>query len=275
MADDKRTDSDKLLDWCTNLLEDGRNARTPYEAMWWENLATYNGDLWADFDTTLRRFVEPDKPDWRVRLPLNLARPALRTEYAKLLKNRPMIDCLARSNDQKDLNSAEVGDKLLYDYIEKNLHMPRYRRRMLMWALICGLGGMLVDYDDMAMGTTEVMLGPDGQPVTDQRLIAAVEKYWKDKKQAPKVMRMRQGQLKHTALSPWQFLWDRSKLEYDEAAWIIVSEVYDVDEIFVRWEVEVEGESDAVPGVMERRMVERWDLTQKLEWRGGDTQKVA
>jgi hypothetical protein len=272
---DNPNQNDKALhDWCVNLYEDGRDGRRHEEAQWWENIATYCGDFWVDYDVNLKRLVEPDKPDHRMRIPINLAQSAVRTEYAKLLKNRPIVDCLARSNDQADLNAAEVGDKLLYNYVEKQLHMPRYRRRMLQWALICGRGGLFVDYDDMAMGEQQVLVGPDDQPVFDETLISAVQRYWRNRKQAPKTRSIVQGELRHVGLSPFQFMWDRSKLDFDEAWWVIISEVYDVDDAFRRWEIELESDRNAVPGVIERRMLQKWDLSGKLEWSQGDTQRL-
>jgi hypothetical protein len=274
-SNDPSTDEKKLLDWANSLVEDGRASRRATEAQWWENIATYCGDFWVDFDVHTNKLVEPSKPDHRVRLPVNLVQPAVRTEYAKLLKNRPLVDCLARSNDQADLHAAEVGDKLLYNYVEKQLHMPRYRRRMLQWVVICGTGGIFVDYDPRAVGEQDVLVDPQGNPIFDQRMIAAIQKYYREKKRAPKTIKVRQGELRHVALSPFQLLWDQSKLEYEDAWYCIISEVFDVDEVYVRWGKEIEGDKNATPGIIERRSLQQWDLTNKLEWQRGDTQRLA
>lgn len=269
-----KTDN-SLHEWALALQEDMVSRRRTLESQWWENIASYCGDFWVDFDVNLKQLIEPSRPEHRVRLPVNMVQPGVRSEYAKLLKNRPIVDCLARSNDQSDLHSAEVGDKLLYNYVEKQLHMPRYRRRMLQWVVICGMGGLFVDYDSMAMGEQEVLVDPKGNPVFDERMIAAIQRYYRDRKRAPKTIRMRQGELRHVALSPFQIGWDMAKVDYDEAWWCIVSEVFDIDEVFVRWEAEIEGDKNATPGIMERRSIQQWDLTGKLEWKRGDTQKVA
>jgi len=151
-------DDKALFDWAINLKDDGQARRQVYEAQWYENISAYCGDLWAEYDMNQKKLVEPDKPDWKVRLPVNLVQPAVRTEYAKLLKNRPMIDCLARADNRGDLNSARVGDQVLNNYIEYDLFMPKHRRRMLQWVLICGMGGVFVDHDPSAMGDQEVLV---------------------------------------------------------------------------------------------------------------------
>ena len=269
------TDEHKQLhNWSRQLLEDGRTRRKSFEAQWWEDISTYEGDFWVEYDVVNDALMEPDKADHKVRLPINLARPAVRTEYAKLLKNRPIVDCLAKDTDRKSLNAAEVGDKLLMNYVEKDLRMPKHRRRMLQWVLICGMGGIFVDYDPKAVGEQQVLVGPDGEPVTDGNMVKAIERHYRDKKKAPKTIGMRLGELRHTALSPFQLVYDFSKLDFEEAWWCIVSEVFDVEEVYDRYGVEVEATKKVQPGILERRMLQKWDLTRKLEWDSGDTQKL-
>lgn len=271
------TKNDKsLFDWAMNLTEDGRARRKPHEAQWYENIATFNGDIWAEFDLTLSKLVEPPRPEHRSRLPVNLAQPMVRTEYAKLLKNRPLTDCVARSDTRPDLNSAKVGDTILNHYVEKDLSMPKHRRQMLQWVLICGMGGIFVDHDPKALGDQEVLVAPDGSPVTDPSTIKAIQRYYREKKKAPKTMSIPLGELRHVGFSPFQIIWDFSKLQFNDAWWMIFSEVYDVDDVWRRWGVEVDGDKNGNPGVLDRRSIERWDITSKplIEWSRGDTQRL-
>lgn len=265
-----------LFDWAMNLVEDGRARRKPSEGQWYENIATFCGDIWAEYDVTLDQLIEPTKLDHKVRLPVNLAQPMVRTEYSKLLKNRPIIDSLARSDVRADLNAARVGDSVLNNYVEFDLSMPKVRRRMLQWVLICGMGGIFVDHDPSALGDQEVLIAPDGSPVTDPQMIAAIQRHYRQKKKAPKTAAMPLGELRNVALSPFQLIYDFSKLDFSDAWWCVISEVFDVDEVYKRWGVEVEGEKNAKPGVLDRRAIERWDISTKpiIDWNRGDTQKM-
>src|SRR5256885_1281607 len=85
-------DDANLHNWCIGLLEDADNQRRHLVGQWWENLATYQGDLFVEWDPHKNRLYETKKPRRITRLPINLAQPAVRTEYAKLLKNRPITD---------------------------------------------------------------------------------------------------------------------------------------------------------------------------------------
>lgn len=271
---DPAKDNKTLLLWANSLKDEGRSRRRPHEAQWWENLATYAGDIWSEFDLSLGRLVETKRLNHKVRLPINLAQPVVRTEYAKLIKNRPMIDVLAKSNSKEDLNAAKVADKLLNNYVEKHFFMPKVRRRCLHWVLITGQGGVFVDYDETLLGETEVLVDPQGNAIFDPAAIKAVQRHYRDKHRKPKTMVIPHGDLRIKALSPFQMVWDFSQLYAEDAAWMIVSEVYDVDEVWRRWEVEVNGDPKATPGVMERRMMARFDLSGSIEWKSATNQQL-
>lgn len=263
------TSDSGLHDWAMNMLEEGQQRRKPLEGQWWENIATFGGDLWAQFDPWKQRLWEPKPKDYKVRLPINLAQPVVRTEYAKLLKNRPILDVLAKDNDPASLHAAEVGDDMLNQYAEDRFSLPRVRRRALWWVLICGLGGVFIDYDEKAQGETEVLVDPAGQPIFDPRMISAIQRYYRDKKKRPKTRMLPQGDMVVEPFGPFNLIWDLSKIFFEEAWWCIYSQVYDTDEIFRRWGVDdVQPEEDALPGVLERRLVQQFDRTNKMVFKG-------
>jgi hypothetical protein len=210
-------------------------------------------------------------------LPINLAMPAVRTEYAKLLKNRPQVNCIARSADLEDIQAAEVGDKMLNDYGEKQYHKPRVRRHMLQWVLLTGIAGYFVDWDENALGETEIWARPDGTPITDELELATVQEMYDPEAQDPTMPSPRlipKGDMVHRALGPFNFIWDFSQIYFDDAKWCIISEVYDVDEVFRRWKVEVEEERDAKAGVIEQRILDRAALSTAFEFKSPTAQKL-
>lgn len=272
---DPSVDNGTLLTWATALKEDGKRRRKPQEAQWWENLATFSGDFWAEYDVTLDKLVETRRQNHKVRLPINLAQPVVRTEYAKLIKNRPIIDVVARSNEKSDMNAAKVGDKILNSYAEAEFSLPKVRRRVLQWVLICGSGGIFTDYDDTLLGETPVLIDGEGNAIFDpEQITAAKATSNAEGGTRPQEMMIPHGDLRVKALSPFQVIWDFSQLAPEDASWMIVSEVYDVDEVWRRWEVDVQSSSDAIPAVMQRRMISRFDLSQTIEWQSGNTQKL-
>jgi hypothetical protein len=255
----------QVLEWAKDLLKEGQMRRRHWEGIWWQNIAFFMGDFWTEWDVHTRRLVEPvQKPLHRVRLPINLAQPAVRTELAKLTKNRPIIDTLARSSDQEDLNSAKVGDKMLNNYVEKKFHMPRVRKKMLNWVLMCGLGGILTDWDETALGEIEVLHDKEGNPIFDPKLIEEYKAKYEQDEERPNYKKIPMGEMITKAVSPFALIWDFSTNDFHEAAWCIFSDVYDVDEVKRRWNVDVESDSDAIPGIIENRLMNSMDLTGKL-----------
>jgi hypothetical protein len=248
-------DIQSLHDWCLGLLEDGRSMRRAHEAQWWENLATYTGDLWVEYDMVTKRLYELDKPDYRVRLPINLAQPAVRTEYAKLLKNRPIVRCIARSQDRVDLNSAKIGDQLLNDYAERQFSLPKVRRRALQWVLICGAGGVFVDYDPTLHAKVEVPVDLDGNPQFSESEVNELQQLYRERHQRMSTTTVQQGDVIIKPASPWQWVFDFSKFFVEEAAWGIYTEVMDVDEVYRRWGAEIQGDKGLKPGVVEKRLM--------------------
>lgn len=256
-------------------MEDGRERRRPQEAQWWENMATWVGEFWTEFDVTTRELVETAKLDHKVRLPINLAQPVVRTEYAKLIKNRPILDCVAGSSDKSDLNAAKVGDKILNQYAERQFHFAKVRRRALHWVLTCGYAGVFTDYDETLLGETEVVVSPEGDPVFDPQEVEAAKQSYAAMGEEPQTVSIPKGDAVLKALSPFQLIWDFSKIYLEDAAWVIVSEVYDVDEVWRRWGVEVDHERDAIPAVMEKRLLAKFDLSGQMHFKSGNTQRMS
>jgi hypothetical protein len=237
----------KLWEWACQLVDEGRMRRRHWEGVWWENIAFYMGDFWVQWDMHKKRLMEPARPLHRVRLPINLAQPVVRTEKAKLVKNKPIMDVLARSADQEDLNAAKVGDKMLNNYAERHFNMGRVRRRMLDWVLLCGMGGILVDWDKTALGEIDVFHNQEGNPVFDPNLIEEYKKKYEEEGKTPEYKKIPMGEMIVKEVSPFQVIWDFSTVWFDEAAWCIYSEIFDVEEVYRRWKVHILPEMNVLP----------------------------
>lgn len=265
--DSKPNDRGSLHDWLISLRDDVTSRRSIWEGVWWENIATYTGDLWTEWNPYQKKLTTPvAKPDHRVRLPINLAQPAVRTELAKLTKNRPVPNVLAKSAEESDVNAADVGDKLLNNYAERQFHLPRVRRRMLQWVLMCGLGGIFVDWDETLGDHLDFYVDSEGNPVLDPRVI---EQYDGMKKSDLKDLGIRRnttpiGEVVVEEISPMAFGWDQSKNYIENAWWVIIDQVMDVEEVNRRWGVRPEADGNAVPGVIEQRMLSQFDFTNRL-----------
>ena len=275
------TQESALLDWCNQIYEDGVDRRRAWEGIWWQNIATYLGDFWVEWDPHSRELQEVVKPPrHRVRLPINLAQPIIRTEKAKLTKNRPILDILANSDEKSDIDASEVADKILNNYVEREFHMPRVRRRMLDYVLITGMGGTFVDWDPRAVGKRKVWTDPQGQPLTDPRAIEVYRNYYRKKKKAPRSMMMNVGEMAIRPYGPWNLIWDFSELYFEDAMYAVYSEVMDCDRAWMRWgdpnnyDDTRPSREDVAPGAIEKRLLTQFDMSHKLSLRGSDVQDL-
>jgi hypothetical protein len=250
----------ELFEWALTIVEDGRAIRRGHETLWWEQLCIYGGDLWASYNPHSLRLEEPDAPDHRVRLAINLANPIVRTEYAKILKNKPILDWQARSGDKSDLDSAEVADKVWGHYCEKKFALPRVRRDAVMWALTCCMGAIFVDYDESADGEVEVVVDPEGNPLFDPQEIEAAQAIYKENKKGTKKRSIPRGEFRVVPLGPMQWGWDFSVTDYTDAAWGFVTETFDVNYVWRRWGKEVTPGKKTTPNLLEKRVLEKVDL---------------
>jgi hypothetical protein len=277
MADlEKPGTKEELHRWGTTLVDDGEMRRRHWEGIWWENIATYCGDFWVQWDIHRRTLTEPvKKPKHRARIPINLAQPVVRTELAKLVKNKPIADVQASDDSTKAMNAAKVGDKMLNIYAEREFHLAKVRRRALHWVLMTGFGGIFVDWDESAETPIEVYSVND-EPIFDERVIRG---YQQQKKKNPEreslnKMFIPQGELVIKSLSPFQLIWDFSQNYVEDASWLIVTDVYDVNEVERRWDEEVDAEGDVEPGVIEKRLIAKMDLTSRLSFKEPDGQEL-
>lgn len=275
----KPNNDEQLLDWAVQLYEEGDTRQRPHQGLWWENIATYNGDFWAEWNPHTRKLFEPEKPDHKVRIPINLAQPVVRTEHAKLVKNRPIIDMQPTGDEREDLNAAKVADKIYNIYVERKFNMPRVRRRALNWVLVCGYGGIFVDYDPEAQADIEIYKNPEGETVFDMELINKFRGNVDlgEGEEAPNLSTemMARGELVIKPLSPFQLIWDFTQLYVEDAAWLIITDIYDCNEAERRFGKRPEPDNDIKPGVIEQRVLARFDATNSLNVDPVSVQEVA
>jgi hypothetical protein len=260
----KPENEDQLFDWALTFVEDQRAARRGHETLWWEQICIYAGDLWVAYNPHSMKLEEPEAPDYRVRLGINLANPIVRTEYAKILKNKPILDWTARSGDKSDLDAAEVADKVWNNYVEPNFGMPDIRRDAVIWTLTACMGCIFVDYDETADGEIEVVVDQEGNPVFDPREIQAVQELYREMGTGAKKRKIPKGEFRVVPLGPMQWGWDFATTDYKKAQMGYVSEQYDVNEVYRRWGKEVTPTTKSTPNPLERRVLDRVDLVGTL-----------
>jgi hypothetical protein len=126
------------------LLKKGKSAKSRYEAAWFLNLAYYQGEQWVAWDG--RNLSRPQLRRDRMTIVDNRIQPAVRTEVAKLMKNKPVFTVVPRTGDQEDVEAAYVAEQIL-EYQWTHLDLSEKLMRALFWSRVCGAGFLKVTWD--------------------------------------------------------------------------------------------------------------------------------
>ena len=127
------------IDDFDDMFTRAREARIPMERHWMENLAFYMGQQWLLWDEATKNLELPELPDWRVLYTGNLVQPNIRTEYAKLIQQRPTAHVRPMSDTPDDIKRARVNNQFL-DYDWKPSGSEEAKNQALLWAIILGTG---------------------------------------------------------------------------------------------------------------------------------------
>lgn len=165
VAPEKKGGSDDLMADLKPRFDNIKNQRLLFERQWYTNLAFYFGRQYVQWIASgaFSKLYEPPVPSWRVRMVVNKCRVVVRTELAKMMKERPRGFVAPSSGDDEDRNAAKIGDAI-YEYLQSPsvLNLSFMLEQALFWTSTCGIGYQKVYYDKNkkdfsgAMGSIEV-----------------------------------------------------------------------------------------------------------------------
>lgn len=125
-----------------------KSVRQQYERQWLTNIAFYQGNQWLYYDKMTRQLVDAKRfmPSHKVALVINLVRPVLRTELAKLTKQKPVYNVVANTPDFDDKDQARIENYVL-DHIWRKLKLDQVFSEALLWAILTGTGYVMTTWD--------------------------------------------------------------------------------------------------------------------------------
>lgn len=273
----ERDGTRKLRD-LEDLKKQGEEARRPFEASWFLNLAFYQGDHWWAWAKD--KFARPQLEPWRVLFTDNRVQPAVASEVAKLTKNRPVWDAVPASGDDEALEDTLLANRVMEAKWE-DLGLQQQLEDVCTWSRVCGSGFWKITWDPLASGTgTEVAIDPETrEPIPDpgsgelitrdnpnarvlEQLAAqqGIEVPWES---------VGQGDVKVNVRSPFDLYVDplAGSEGLISARWVIEEAVRSPDELQRRFKLDKAPEADAsaVGGLVEARMPgARSDTGQKI-----------
>ena len=143
--------SEELLDELNKRITKARDYRLSLEAQWYKNMAFYMGKQWVDYDKKTRKLINyGDTPSWRVRHVTNYMTTVVQTKVALLMKNKPIWNVMAMTDDTSDREGAKLSQQLL-DYLWRKENVLEESKKLVHYGTIFG-SGLLKTYWDAEAG---------------------------------------------------------------------------------------------------------------------------
>lgn len=220
----------------------------------------------------------------RVRTVDNLIEPAIRNELARLLRNRPHGVVIPDGLDSEDYEAARAGHNLL-EHITREHHLEEEFEETTLWALFGGTavldtqwdptagpsaeegpGGALIDTamddDDDPLAGLDPSQAPDAQAgirggdmnMAPQNLSMQSNGYGPEQQQQ---MPQGRGEFEFRTLSCFEIgVPHIRKRDIESQPYVMVTKAYELEEIYERWGVEVQADTQNRYGMLDERMTQ-------------------
>jgi hypothetical protein len=224
-----------------------KTARQPLENQWKLDLAFYKGRQYSYFNKSARRIEslpveDGEKPRYRVRLVSNQIITGAQSLLAKLTKTKPEFYAEPGSGTDSDIKAAQVAQQLL-EYWWQDFGLNDKLEEALLWSIIAGQGYWKVTWDAQASKALRFTLGPDGKPITDDKLQDLFRANLQQAGVQPQEKVVYLGDIKVEAISPFDVYVDPNAKNLDEAQYAFCVHNLTPDEVQARWKKEVPADS--------------------------------
>lgn len=221
-----------------------------FHSRWYRNIAFLMGQQWLEWTSNQAWFRIPPAPHWRVRLVLNLVKPKVRAEAARILRNDPTFTCVPGNDDDASISGARTGNRLLEgiyydDDFQRKLH------DMAMWISAVTSSFMWSIWDGRAgKSWTDAKIGPDGQPVMNPET------------QQPELQQYFLGDVCHSVTGPFDtFLEPGAPEDFNEHRRIMRVKVRSLEYIKERYGVDVPAEDLSAETLFQKKITGLGQLT--------------
>lgn len=157
-------DAIKIITWANEQFAAMKSGRWQTEKQWYLNLAFYFGQQNVAFKGGVQgvsrdfKLYTPPAPYYRSRPIINLVRPRLRQEMAKLTGQKPTAFVVPASSDDRDMYAANAGEQI-WDSLYRSKKIHSVIRRSVFWTCITGNGFIKSYWDEDAEDSLSDQLG--------------------------------------------------------------------------------------------------------------------
>lgn len=224
-----------------------KSARQPLENQWKLNLAFYKGRQYSYYNKAARRIEslpveDGEKPRYRVRLVNNQIITGSQSLLAKLTKTKPEFYAEPGSGTDADIKASQVAQNLL-EYWWTDFSLDDKLEEALLWGIIAGQGYWKITWDAQAGKNMRFTLGPDGQPITDDKLKDLFRGELNKMGVEPQEKVVYLGDVRVETISPFDVFLDPTAKVLDDCKYAFCVHHMSPDEVKSRWKVDVPPDS--------------------------------
>jgi hypothetical protein len=252
------------------LLSMARGARSRFEPTWHLNYAYYFGEQWLFWNRG--RLDRPRLDPHRVTLTDNRIIGIVRTELAKMTKQKPAWQVIPTTPLQEDVQASEMGEKVL-EYLWRHLHMRDRLVDVLLWSRITGAGFWKVVWDNAQGKKVSVIADEEGKPVMHSETGAPMRPEELQDEQGnlpgglqPKTIAT--GDVHIETVAPFEMLVDPIAWRMEDAEWCIQENVKSQEYVRQHYGIVVPTDTDIAPGPTEARMFPSYQMGGTSNYKG-------
>lgn len=176
-------------------------------------LSYYAGDQWIGLARASRSLVPLPREAWEVHYIANRIMPIVRTELAKMTRNKLMQTVVPASSEESDIRSAKTGEKVA-EWLEYELKLQEEDQEVIMWALTTRIGFIHPVWDD----SKGEVVGKDGKADLHEGL-PAVE-----------------------VLSLFEVAWDTAASRWKDVRWFVIDRMRSCEAVKAKYGIDVPAE---------------------------------
>lgn len=137
------------------------------------NLAYFVGQQWIAVDPNNKQLYVPPKKSSEIRYTANKIQPIVRTEFAKLIKNKPICNVVPFSSNDDDIQAAHLGEKVC-QAMDFQMDLAEADKELIMNGLCFGIS-WIKPFWNQSLG---VDLGGVHEGDVDKDIVSSFELIW-------------------------------------------------------------------------------------------------
>jgi hypothetical protein len=236
------------------LLTQAKGAKSGFEPTWFLNVSYFMGRQWVFWNRG--RLDRPLLEPWRVTLTDNRIIGIVRTELAKMTKQKPAWQVVPVTAEDADLEASRVGEEIL-GYLWRHLHMRTQLMEVLLWSRVTGAGFWKVFWDSAKGQQVTIAVDPDSNPVLHSETGAPMRTSDFGESGLPEGIQSKAiatGDVNIEAVSPFEMFFDPVAKVIEDAEYCVQVAVKTPEWVKAHFNVDLPPDTDVAAGTAEGKL---------------------